>query len=69
MICTVCCATKRQVEINCPSDCGYLTSARSHPPAVVQRRQERDVSFILPIVSELTDTQYRLLLLFQSATV
>ena len=35
----------------------------------MQRRQERDVSFILPIVSALTDTQYRLLLLFQSATV
>jgi len=69
MICTVCCATKRQVEINCPPDCVYLSSARTHPPAVVQRRQERDVSFILPIVSELTDTQYRLLLLFQSATV
>jgi hypothetical protein len=68
-ICTVCCATKRQVEINCPPDCVYLSSARAHPPAVVQRRQERDVSFILPIVSELTDTQYRLLLLFQSATV
>jgi hypothetical protein len=69
MICTVCCATKRQVEINCPPDCVYLSSARTHPPAVVQRRQERDVSFILPIVSELTDTQYRLLLLFQSATL
>jgi hypothetical protein len=68
-ICTVCCATKRQVEINCPLDCVYLSSARTHPPAVVQRRQERDVSFILPIVSELTETQYRLLLLFQSATV
>lgn len=67
-ICTVCCATKRQVEIKCPPDCVYLSSARTHPPAVVQRRQERDVSFILPIVSELTDTQYRLLLLFQSAT-
>jgi hypothetical protein len=68
-ICTVCCATKRQVEINCPLDCVYLSSARAHPPAVVQRRQERDVSFILQVVSELTDTQYRLLLLFQSATV
>ena len=65
----MCCATKRQVEINCPPDCGYLSSARAHPPAVVQRRQERDVSFILPLVSELTETQYRLLLLFQSATV
>jgi hypothetical protein len=69
LICTVCCATKRQVEIACPADCVYLSSARAHPPAVVQRRQERDVSFILPIVSELTETQYRLLLLFQSATV
>jgi hypothetical protein len=68
-ICTVCCATKRQVEIACPSDCVYLASARSHPPAVVQRRQERDVSFVLPLVSELTETQYRLLLLFQSAIV
>jgi hypothetical protein len=68
-ICTVCCATKRQVEIACPADCVYLTSARSHPPAVVQRRQERDLSFVLPIVSELTETQYRLLLLFQSAVV
>jgi hypothetical protein len=65
----VCCATKRQVEIRCPPDCVYLSSARSHPPAVVQRRQERDVSFILPLVSELTDTQYRLVLIFQSATV
>jgi hypothetical protein len=69
IICTVCCATKRQVEIRCPPDCVYLSSARAHPPAVVQRRQERDVSFILPLVSELTDTQYRLVLLFQSATV
>lgn len=66
MICTVCCATKRQVEIACPADCVYLASARSNPPAVVQRRQERDVSFVLPIVAELTETQYRLLLLFQS---
>jgi hypothetical protein len=68
-ICTVCCATKRQVEINCPPDCVYLSSAKAHPPAVVQRRQERDVAFILPLVSELTDTQYRLLLMFQSLAV
>jgi hypothetical protein len=68
-ICTVCCATKREVEINCPPDCVYLASARTNPPAVVQRRHERDVAFILPVVSELTDTQFRLLLLFQSATM
>ena len=69
LICTVCCATKRQVEIQCPPDCVYLASARTNPPAVVQRRQERDVSFIIPLVSDLTETQYRLLLMFQSATV
>jgi hypothetical protein len=65
----VCCATKRQVEIACPADCVYLSSAKSHPPAVVQRRQERDVSFVLPLVSELTEAQYRLLVLLQSVTV
>jgi len=68
-ICTVCCATKRLVEINCPADCVYLSSAKAHPPAVVQRRQERDVGFLLPLVSDLTETQYRLVVLFQSITV
>jgi hypothetical protein len=65
----VCCATKREVEIACPADCIYLTSAKANPPAVVQRRQERDVGFILPIISDLTDTQYRLLIFFQSLIV
>jgi hypothetical protein len=68
-ICTVCCATKRLVEIKCPTDCVYLTSARSHPPAVVQRRQERDLGFLLPLVSDLTETQYRLVVLLQSVIV
>jgi len=68
-ICTVCCATKRLIEINCPADCVYLSSAKSHPPAVVQRRQERDVGFLLPLVSDLTETQYRLVVLFQSVTI
>jgi hypothetical protein len=68
-ICTVCCATKRLVEIRCPADCVYLSSARSHPAAVVQRRQERDLGFLLPLVSELTETQYRLVVLFQSIVV
>ena len=68
-ICTVCCATKRLVEIYCPADCVYLSSAKAHPPAVVQRRQERDVGFLLSLVSDLTETQYRLLVLLQSITV
>jgi hypothetical protein len=68
-ICTVCCATKRLVEIRCPADCVYLSSARSHPAAVVQRRQERDLGFLLPLISDLTETQYRLVVLFQSIIV
>jgi hypothetical protein len=68
-ICTVCCATKRLVEIRCPADCVYLTSARSHPSAVVQRRQDRDLGFLLPLAADLTETQYRLTVFFQSITV
>ena len=63
-ICTVCCGTKRQVEINCPSDCPYLTSAREHPPAVVQRQLEQDRARLWPVVAGLTDRQARLLLMF-----
>jgi hypothetical protein len=65
-ICTVCCATKREVEIKCPPDCIYLSSAKSHPPAVVQRRQERDLGFLVPLVANLTETQHRLVVVFQS---
>lgn len=68
-ICAVCCGTKREVEINCPPSCSYLSSSRAHPAAVVQRRRERDYRFILPLVAELTEQQYRLMLAFQAVTV
>ena len=68
-ICTVCCATKRLVEIRCPPDCVYLSSAKAHPAAVVQRRQDRDLGFLLPLVASLSETQYRLVVLFQSVIV
>ena len=64
-ICTVCCATKRLTEIRCPSDCRYLASAQSHPPAVVQRQQERDARFLLPIVAELHPHQFKLFFFVQ----
>ena len=35
-ICTVCCATKRLVEIQCTEDCRYLEAAQRHPAAVVK---------------------------------
>ena len=68
-ICAVCCGTKRLTEINCPSTCTYLSASRSHPPAVVQRRQEKDLRFLLPLLAELSDQQYRLLLFFQGLIV
>ena len=68
-ICTVCCATKREVEIRCPPDCPYLSSARSHPPAVIQRRQERDLTFMLPLLADLNEAQYQLVILFQSVAL
>jgi hypothetical protein len=68
-ICAVCCGTKRITEISCPSTCSYLSTARAHPPAVVQRRQERDLRFLLPLLAELSETQYQLLLFFQGITL
>ena len=66
VICAVCCGTKRLVEIQCPADCGYLASAREHPAAVVRRRQERDVSRLLPTIRHLTERQYQLFFLLHT---
>ena len=65
-ICGVCCGTKRLTEINCPPDCNYLASARAHPPAAVQRQQERDLRFLLPMLQDLTEEQRHLLLMIQT---
>ncbi len=65
-ICAVCCGTKRLTEIACTSDCRYLSSARAHPAAVVQRQQERDMAFVLPRISDLSKMQYRLFLFVQA---
>lgn len=66
-ICSVCCGTKRLIEIACPSDCVWLQSASTHPPAVVQRQRERDVHFLVALLHGLTPQQqaltYRLLAL------
>jgi hypothetical protein len=66
-ICAACCGTKRLVEIRCPSDCVYLAAARAHPPAVIQRQQQRDSGALIPLLRGLTDRQARLFLLFASA--
>jgi hypothetical protein len=62
----VCCGTKRLTEIACPPDCPYLATARVHPPAVVMRQQDRDMGFVLPRISDLTEMQYRLFLYLQA---
>ena len=59
-ICSACCGTKRRTQIACPPDCAYLESATAHPPAVVQRQRERDVSFLVALLDGLTAPQQRL---------
>lgn len=59
-ICSACCGTKRLTQIACPPDCVYLESATAHPPAVVQRRRERDGGFLAALVHGLTEPQQRL---------
>jgi len=66
-ICSVCCGTKRLVEIAYPDDCPHLATAREHPPAVVRRQQEEDVAILLPGIRHLTERQYQLFFLFHSA--
>lgn len=64
-ICTVCCGSKRRVEIQCPPDCAYLAVAELHPPAVVQRRRERQGRFLASLVDGLTQAQYQVFLFVQ----
>ena len=65
-ICPTCCGTKRLVEIQCPSTCRYLATAREHPAAVVRRQQEHDVARLIPTIRHLTERQYELFFVFQS---
>lgn len=64
-ICAMCCGTKRLVEIACPPGCAYLSSARQHPPAALQKRQEREARFLASVAHGLTEPQYRLFLFLQ----
>lgn len=59
-ICPVCCATKRQGEIACPADCGYLADALAHPAAVVRKQQERDFAFLTALMHGLPEAQTQL---------
>jgi hypothetical protein len=65
-ICSVCCGTKRLVEIACPDECPHLLAAREHPAATVRRRQEQDVAVLMPSIRHLTERQQQLFFLFHS---
>jgi hypothetical protein len=56
-ICAVCCGTKRQVEIRCPADCAYLTTAREHPPATALRQHQHDLEVAVQLVRDLNERQ------------
>jgi hypothetical protein len=62
-ICSICCGTKRLVEIACPDDCPYLASAREHPPARVARKQEDDLTSIVRHMRDLDERQAQLFFL------
>lgn len=66
-ICSTCCGTKRLVEIKCVTSCTYLASAREHPAAVVRRKRDEDVARLLPTIRHLTERQYQLFFLLQTA--
>ncbi len=65
-ICTVCCGTKRLVEIACPPTCIYLTTAQRHPAAMVKRQQEQDVSVLLGALGRLSEPQLQLFFVIQA---
>src|SRR5215475_14120666 len=52
-ICAVCCGTKREIEIDCPSSCAYLKASRSYEsekpipdPEVAARVRQLDARFL-----------------------
>lgn len=62
-ICPVCCGTKRVVQIQCPSDCAYLASAREHPPAATVRQHQRDFGLVVQFMRDFNQRQSQLFFL------
>jgi hypothetical protein len=52
-ICAVCCGTKREIEIDCPSDCSYLQSGRDYE----SQKASRAVS-VLPTTERLWASEF-----------
>jgi len=68
-ICAVCCGTKRLTQIQCPADCAYLATARTHPPAATVRRHQQDVARVLQFIRDLGQQQSELFLRIASFVV
>jgi hypothetical protein len=47
-------------QIQCPSDCAYLASAREHPAAVVVRQQQHDVALLVQFMRDFSQRQSQL---------
>ena len=67
-ICPTCCATKKLVEIRCPSDCRYLEASQKHPAATVRKQQEHDIAILLGAMGR-RPTELQLQLFFLMASV
>ena len=49
-------------EIDCPSDCVYLASAREHPPAAAVRQQQQDYAVFVKALADFNRRQAQLFL-------
>ena len=65
-ICSVCCGTKRLIEIDCPDSCPHLATARANPAAIVRKQQDADAALLMPSIQHLTARQYQLFFLLHS---
>lgn len=61
-ICSICCGSKRLVEIDCPRDCAYLSGAHAGAWEGRETERARDHRRLAPCMQGLTDPQSQLFL-------
>jgi len=62
VICSQCCGQKRRVEIDCPTDCVYLSGAHAGAWEGRVKERERDRRRLAPFLEGLSEAQGRLVL-------